>query len=189
MSMPAGTETPDLQDDDQLQGWSSELEGFDPLAFEGREAGGRLAVGLTTIRQVEIPRAIEKLDDIVRGTEGAANQIIDACTALEALADDLGGEAADRIGEATMAIYEACSFQDLAGQRITNITKTLGLIEGKLSELTSQFGLLADDPRDLAEAMENGQGDPLENVQLSGPQHPDSATDQESVDRLFAQIK
>jgi chemotaxis regulatin CheY-phosphate phosphatase CheZ len=189
MSMAAGTVDQELQDDAQLQGWPSELGGYDALAVSGGEAGGSLAVGLTTIRQVEIPRAIEQLDDIVRGTEGAVNQIIDACTQIEALGDEFGGEVADRIGAAAMVIYEACSFQDLAGQRITNITKTLGLIEGKLSELASQFGLLADDPRDLAEPNGNDQGDPLENVQLSGPQHPERATDQASVDRLFAQIK
>jgi chemotaxis protein CheZ len=170
----------------QSEAMSDAPQGFDtPLGV----TGGNLAIGLTTIRQVEIPRAIEKLDDIVRGTEGAANHILDACTALEALADEIGGEVAERIGDATTAIYEACAFQDLAGQRITNVTKTLGLIEGKLSELTSEFGLLADDHGEVAGLAGTDNGDLLENVQLSGPQHPEIAADQASIDQLFAQVK
>jgi chemotaxis protein CheZ len=156
---------------------------------DGGHNVGSVAVGMMTLRQSEIPHAIEQLDDIVRGTEGAANQIMDACAALEAVIADIGGEAGERINDALTAIYEACGFQDLAGQRITNVTKTLGLIEGKLSELTSQFGILACDFGDGPDGAMAGAADPFAGIRLSGPQHPEDATDQASVDELFIKAK
>jgi chemotaxis protein CheZ len=169
-----------------------EFESDDPSALmpmtESRETGGNLAIGLITIRQEAIPRAIEQLDDIVRGTEGAAHQVLDACAALEALGDEIGGEVAERISQAVTPIYEACCFQDLAGQRITSVTKTLGLIEGKLSELTSEFGILAGDYQGLASMGGGGIGS-FGDVLLAGPQHPEAATDQASIDQLFGQVE
>ena len=162
------------------------FEAFGAPSFLGARASATLAVGLTTIRQSEIPRAIEQLDDIVHGTENAANQILDACSALEALGDELGGKAADEVGRVTTLIYEACAFQDLAGQRITNVSKTLGLIEGKLSELVSEFGVLADDYHG---AGASGAAEALQDIQLSGPQHPTDAADQDSIDQLFTQTR
>ena len=167
------------------------------LLREVEELGRTIAIAKSEIAALQvdditdhdIPFATDELDAIVEHTAHATHAILESCEMLDEVSTSISGDAATKLQDAVTRIYEACSFQDLAGQRITNITKTLGLIEGKLSELTSQFGLLADDPRDLAEAMGNGQGDSLENVQLSGPQHPDSATDQASVDRLFAQIK
>jgi len=146
---------------------------------------GSLAIGMMNLRQAEIPQAIEQLDDIVRGTEAAANQIMDVCTVLEAVIANLSGEPAERVGDALTKIYEACGFQDLAGQRITHVTKTLGLIEGKLSELTSRFAILASDFGEGSEESGTVTADHLINVHLDGPQHPEDATDQASVDRLF----
>lgn len=166
------------------------LTGADPFAAETAELGGsKLRVGLTTIRQIEIPRAIEQLDDIVQGTESAAHQILDACAGLDALAGELGGPAAEQIGRATTIIYEACVFQDLAGQRITSVAKTLGLIEGKLSELASQFGILAEDFPGEHDPEDFAADGSLDDVRLSGPQHPANAADQASIDRLFEQAE
>jgi chemotaxis protein CheZ len=177
---------PSFDGNDQPVPESDPFLGFGSSSFAEQAVGNGLAVGLTTIRQAEIPRAIERLDDIVKGTEQAANQILDACSALDALGAELGGEAAAKIGDATTLIYEACAFQDLAGQRITNVTKTLGLIEGKLSELVSEFGVLADDYHGGVGSV---AADSLQDLQLSGPQHPADAADQTSIDQLFADAK
>jgi chemotaxis protein CheZ len=170
----------------------SEMLSFDdalsPADRDNAAASGNPAIGLTTIRHSAIPRAIDQLDDIVRGTESAANRILDTCADLEALADELGGDAAERIARATTVMYEACSFQDLAGQRITAVTRTLGLIEGKLSELMSEFGLLADDPQYLASPSGGGDSAAAEGVRLDGPQHSRAAADQADIDRLFAEL-
>jgi chemotaxis protein CheZ len=180
--------TPALEGNAQLQSMPDPFDGFEAPLVERREAGCNLAIGLATIRHVEIPQAIERLDDIVRGTECAANQVMDACAALEAVGQEIGGEIEEQIGRALTTIYEACGFQDLAGQRIASVTKTLGLIEGKLSDLTSEYGILAGDDRDTAVLVGNDGSEPFGNVRLDGPQHPENATNQASIDHLFAQI-
>jgi chemotaxis protein CheZ len=177
--------TPVPQDVAPLEGMPELSQGYEAPGAE--QFVGGAAVGLATIRHLEIPQAIERLDDIVRGTENAAHQVLDACAGLEAVAEEIGGDAEERINKALTAIYEACCFQDLAGQRITSVTKTLGLIEVKLSELTSECGILADDNHDIAGLGGTDGGDPFD-VQLDGPQHPESATDQDAIDRLFAQM-
>jgi chemotaxis protein CheZ len=184
--MTDGSVTPELHDSA-----SSECMSGGEHAAAGAEYQGivdNTAVGLATIRHSEIPQAIERLDDIVRGTENAANQVMDACAALEELAQEIGGDAAERINDALTAIYEACCFQDLAGQRITSVTKTLGLIEVKLSELTAECGIFGADDHEIAALVGNDAVDPLADVRLNGPQHPGNATDQAEIDRLFAQM-
>ena len=42
--------------------------------------------------------------------------------------------------EATTRIYEACSFQDITGQRITKVVATLKTIEAKVAGIVSTFG-------------------------------------------------
>ena len=46
-----------------------------------------------------------------------------------------------------MRIFEACSFQDITGQRVTKIVKTLSYIDEKLTTLIETLGAeLADIP-------------------------------------------
>jgi chemotaxis protein CheZ len=184
--MTDGSVTPELSDASSQECISNPEYAASGAEYQG--TAGNTAIGLVTIRHSEIPQAIERLDDIVRGTENAANQVMDACAALEKLAEEIGGDAAERINDALTAIYEACCFQDLAGQRITSVTKTLGLIEVKLSELTAECGIFGSDDHEIAALVGSDAADPLADVQLNGPQHPENATDQAEIDRLFAQI-
>jgi len=77
-------------------------------------------------------------------------------------------------------IYEACSFQDLTGQRIVNVADTLGLIEGKLADLALMVGMF---PSEAVAETSAGGGE-----QLAGPQRPEYALDQATVDRLIGQL-
>ena len=116
----------------------------------------------------------------MQATECAANQIMDACSALEAVGRDADGEVADAISQAVSIIYEACSFQDLTGQRIVNVAKTLGLIEGKLADLALLVGIFANE---IVEETTASEGE-----RLAGPQRPEHAIDQATVDRLIGQL-
>jgi chemotaxis protein CheZ len=146
---------------------------------EGRKIGSDLATDLTSMRQSDIPLAIDHLDAVMQATECAANQIMDACNALEAAARDIGGDAAEAIAKAVTVIYEACSFQDLTGQRIVNVANTLGLIEGKLGDIALMVGIFA---KEVVEPPA-----PRQQEMLVGPQRPEHAIDQGTVDRLLAQ--
>ncbi|CAN0512551.1 unnamed protein product, partial [Phaeothamnion confervicola] len=75
-----------------------------------------------------IPRAGQELDAIVESTEAATNTIMQA--AEEIMAADTNDTVAyqELVGDAVMRIFEACSFQDITGQRISKVVETFTYI-------------------------------------------------------------
>ena len=63
---------------------------------------------------------------------------------LDEVSSALSGDAAAKLQAATTQIYEACSFQDITGQRITKIVATLKAIEGKVAHIIGTFGPSSD---------------------------------------------
>ena len=66
-----------------------------------------------------------ELDAIVDTTENATNTIMEAC---EAIQENLAGKPLEEtayIDSQLIRIVEACTFQDLTGQRISKISKFL----------------------------------------------------------------
>jgi chemotaxis protein CheZ len=81
-----------------------------------------------------------ELEAVVQATEEAANRILGAAEAIRSLVMKRFGEhpAATAIVEQTHAIFEACSFQDLTGQRIRRAISQLQSIEGSLAQIVEQ---------------------------------------------------
>ena len=81
-----------------------------------------------------------ELEAVVQATEEAANRILGAAEAIRSLVMKRFGEhpAAAAIVEQTHAIFEACSFQDLTGQRIRRAISQLQSIEGSLAQIVEQ---------------------------------------------------
>lgn len=107
-------------------------------------------------------RAAGELGAAVVGMEIATQKIlhqaegIDECArALAAtLKDDYKRGLAQDIQDHSVQIYEACNFQDIAGQRIANVIETLNLIEEQLSAMLMRCDGGAAGP--VAKAAENG---------------------------------
>jgi chemotaxis protein CheZ len=139
------------------------------------------------IQQQYIASATDELDAIVGATETATNSILDAAEKLESLAGDFTSELGQKLTEQTTLIYEACNFQDITGQRITKVVGALKHIEERIDALVAAFG-----PE--VEATEQPASTPNEKASLSdqdllnGPQLPDQAHDQASIDALFDNI-
>ena len=94
----------------------------------------------------------------------------------------MNGPQADAMQEATMRIYEACSFQDITGQRITKVVSTLKAIEAKVVQIAASFGT-----RRRTGGVPVPEGAPsTETGLLNGPQLPAAAMDQADIDRLLA---
>ncbi len=144
------------------------------------------AVRPDKIREQDIPRATDELDAVVGATEEATNRIMDACEKLETLAGGLDAEAGGQISEAVTTIYEACNFQDITGQRINKVVKTLKHIEDRLGAILSAFGdggVRTEEPSDRAAADDPPSSDAK---LLNGPQMPDDAKRQEEIDAILA---
>lgn len=136
------------------------------------------------IRSRDIPMATDELDAVVDATAEATGAILDAAETLERMAGSL--PEGDEVRTIATRIYEACNFQDITGQRITKVVRTLKHIEEKIDALLSAFGeglkgatppaeesLPADDERRL----------------LHGPQLPEEANKQDEIDAIFANMK
>ena len=133
------------------------------------------------IQDKHIPSATDELDAIVKATEEATSSIMDSCEILEQEADKEGGPSAYVLTEEVTKIYEACSFQDLTGQRVSKIIKSLVTIDDKVSKMIEVLGSRLPG-LDLPEEDEP-QGD---EALMNGPQMPDQAISQEEIDKLLA---
>jgi chemotaxis protein CheZ len=101
------------------------------------------------------------------------------CEALDEVGAGLDGAQAAKLQDATTRIYEACSFQDITGQRISKIVATLKTIELKVAHIVATFS--PNGPVSV-----NLPAPPKEVELLNGPQLPANAMDQADIDRLLA---
>lgn len=85
-----------------------------------------------------IPSATDELDAIVEATATASNKIMDSADVFMDLVAHLPPEHADTGMNAVTAIYEACTFQDITGQRITKVVGLLKVIEDRLSAMSGE---------------------------------------------------
>ena len=127
-----------------------------------------------------IPSATDELDAIVAHTAAATESILEACETLDAMGTTLEGDSARRLQDATVKIYESCSFQDITGQRITKVVSTLKTIELTVARIVATFGKAPVERNNLEASSLDGNG------LLNGPQLPASAMDQSDIDKLLA---
>jgi len=131
------------------------------------------------LKQDKLPRAGKELDAIVQATESATDQIMEAAeTILAAKVTD-----ANVVSDACMEIFEACSFQDITGQRISKVVSTLEYIESYLDKLTSAWG---HDENGVPDSGGIGPEKTGEAALLNGPALAGEGIDQSYVDDMFA---
>ena len=136
------------------------------------------------IRSRDIPSATDELDAVIGATADATGAILDAAEALERMAETM--PEGDRVREVATRIYEACNFQDVTGQRITKVVRTLKHIENKIDALLSAFG---DGLKGGATAAEETVPSDDDRRLLHGPQLPEEANRQDEIDAIFANTK
>jgi chemotaxis protein CheZ len=141
------------------------------------------ALRVDDITASHIPFATDELDAIVAHTASATNAILACCETLDEVGTAASGAMEAKLTDATTRIYEACSFQDITGQRITKVVGTLKAIEAKVANIIAAFGERTDP---LAASLSAGSSGPAEVSLLNGPQLPTAAMDQSDIDRLLA---
>ena len=141
------------------------------------------ALRVDDITDHDIPFATDELDAIVDHTAHATNAILESCEMLDEVAATVSGEAAAKLQEAVTRIYEACSFQDITGQRITKVVGTLKVIEEKVAQIIGTFGPSIAAPKRGADRVATDAD------LLNGPQLPAHAMDQSDIDALMASFE
>lgn len=140
------------------------------------------------ITDEHLPAATDELQAVVGATEQATNQIFEAVEAIEELASGLDEATAGKITEAVTNVYEACSFQDITGQRITKVVNALQHIEAKVEAMLEAFGSEltgAAQEKTRRNLTNKGPERPDEHL-MNGPQMPESANSQDDIDALLA---
>ena len=142
------------------------------------------AIAPDNINEEHIPRAGEELEAIVEATEEATNTIMTA--AEEIMGADHEDSAAFQtlVDSAVMQIFEACSFQDITGQRISKVVETFTYIENRLAGL-SQLISKMDGPVEIAEQEETEAEKRKRELMLNGPQLKKDAKGQAEIDALL----
>ncbi|MEQ8193384.1 MAG: protein phosphatase CheZ [Rhodospirillales bacterium] len=133
----------------------------------------------------------KQLDAIVEATEHATETIMNAMeqneecvTLLKAGEKDPKKlELLDKISDNGNAVFEACSFQDITGQRVTKIIKSISFVEERVESLLNIWG------REALAEVETGVGEETKREQelmLHGPKvDGQESISQAEIDKLF----
>jgi chemotaxis protein CheZ len=101
----------------------------------------------------------------------------------------MGADASDPVAykalvdEKMMVIFEACSFQDITGQRIAKVVETLQHIEERVSRFADV--MQAKDIDGFLNESERERAARREKFLLHGPQLAGGGVDQAKVDEMF----
>jgi len=145
-----------------------------------REIG---VLGVNEIKETRIPAAGEELSAIVKATETATNTIMECAEAVMA-ADASDSEAFKAlVDEKMLFIFEACSFQDITGQRIAKVVETLEHIESRVSRFAA--AIHAKDLDGYVNDTERARAERRRRLLLSGPAREGEGIAQTEVDRLI----
>jgi chemotaxis protein CheZ len=141
------------------------------------ESGGKLA------------ELKEELDEIRTAMQNAAATYLSTAESIENIAahPDMDADDQAQLYQLATDIYEASSFQDIGGQRLTRVTEILKELEFTVVRAQAVLG---DDAADqsvdaLGDAIEQSETRKMEYF-LHGPQNAGKANTQEEIDKILA---
>jgi len=132
-----------------------------------------------------IPLAKEHLDEIVSQTENVAGSIMDAAEEIGEIAGSLKGKNAEKLALISTALFEASTFQDITGQRISKVERLFGHLNERMGMLAMAIGDTYIDPEHEIEKDDEGIALHEEDL-LNGPQLEEEANSQDDIDAILA---
>jgi len=146
-----------------------------------------------TVKDEHLLTAIDELDAVVEASADATNTIMDACEIVEGVMGDVPSGTSGKLMDATTQIYEACTFQDITGQRINKVVKTMRHIEDRIDALIDAFGDKPAGAKKKAKVVKKtaapkpGAKKVISDADLlDGPQLGDKVKSQSEIDDIFA---
>ncbi|MGB0748285.1 MAG: protein phosphatase CheZ [Magnetospiraceae bacterium] len=137
----------------------------------------------------KLERMTDQLDAIVEATEEATNTIMEKIEDNETLIQEVREKAEDadlqglldQMSTNNMDVFEACSFQDITGQRVSKVLKSVRYVEDRVSSLVEIWG------RDALEVVDVGKDKrSMDEKLLRGPQlKKEASISQDDIDKLF----
>ena len=180
--------TPERRDDAAVDALKRELAAVRAnMARNNRELGRLIHDG----HERRMLRAADELRASVDGMDLATQKILSAVELIEdnarALASSLKGEyergLAQDMQDHIVRIYEACNFQDLAGQRISNVLGIMTVLEDRIADIVTGHGAAGGGASQSPGKATYASGNTL----LNGPKLDDDSghASQSDIDAMF----
>lgn len=126
---------------------------------------------------------------VVKATESATNTIMEATESnmetlallREKISDPEQITMLDKIADNASSIFEACSFQDITGQRVGRVAKSITYVEERVAMLKRLLGEDELAQMDVEADPEVSEDEAL----LNGPQLNGQGLSQDDIDSLF----
>ena len=188
-ALRALAERPGEPDDDGVEKLKRELDIIYDAINRNRHALVALHGNRSDERQMA--RATDHLGAAIDGMENATQKILEAAEVIDESAKALTATLkkeyerglAQDIQDQLVQIYEACNFQDLAGQRIAQVMATLKFIEEHVVRMVGIWdGIDRFHHREVAAAKRSPGGKLVNGPRLDGDHGHASQTD---IDRMF----
>jgi chemotaxis protein CheZ len=135
------------------------------------------------LRHKRIPAAGHELAAIVKATEDASNTIMACAEAAMAAGADSSDLVAYKafVADRMTAVFEACAFQDLTGQRLARVVDTLKHIEARISRFAEATG--ATDMNGPANDKEAAEAERRLRLLIHGPELAEEGAGQDGTDK------
>jgi chemotaxis protein CheZ len=150
------------------------------------------AIHGTSFDGTEMAKVNGELGAVANGTEQATQQILEAAEFIDQAASALSKVnspdqqkiLSEEIQERVVAIFEACNFQDLTGQRINKVMNTMKFIEGHITVMMDIWGGVDAIKAHAPAILDTREGD---DRLLNGPKLEGDAghASQDDIDALF----
>lgn len=133
--------------------------------------------------------ATSELDAIVLATETSTQDVLSAAEQIEKIVRQMSGKHPDDqelgslsedVADEIIKIFEACNFQDITGQRITKVVRTIRFIEERILAIIGIWGAEAFAALPMPQTAETGDGS-----LMNGPQLPNHGISQDDINALF----
>ena len=141
-------------------------------------------IATSDITRDHVPGATDELDAVVLLTEEATNRIMNGCDQIQNDMADLPEAKQAQLQAHLIGIFEACTFQDISGQRIAKVIDALKKIDAKTHHMMNV--LQAHFPDSATQT----QGDVRtgDAALLNGPQLPGQGISQDDIDRILREM-
>jgi chemotaxis protein CheZ len=145
------------------------------------------ALQANDLRRARIPAAGQELDAIVKATESATHSIIECAEAVMAADASDARRYKAFVDERMLVVFEACSFQDITGQRIARVVETLKHIEARVARFAEATRI--DDAHGFASEQEAAEAERKVRLLMHGPALAGEGNPQDVIDDMIAPPK
>ena len=159
-----------------------------PMALDAAHLAGAIAalndavqaLAPTDLTAKRLPSALAEIGAARQESDNAAMQILDAAEALMGLATEMGSPPGDGVMTATDAILQACTMNDIVGQRLAKAATAITEARDRLVALSDAIGIQSE------LAVDTADDKPVRDQLTFGPALGQVDVNQSDVDRLFA---